>query len=89
MVMNDLYFKDGQWEYEKHPVMEIFINNNGSCCVVLERQGDIALIALPNNEVTPYVVPMSHIAGNKSWNQGCYFRSLETAFNNYKERTNE
>lgn len=63
--------------------MEIFYQDD-ELRIVLERRGNTALIALPDNTMTPYVVPLEHLPGATSWWQGHYFSDLRTALDYFE-----
>jgi hypothetical protein len=64
--------------------MEQFYNGD-DFCIVLQREGDTALICMPGNRATPYVVPMIHNTGAPCWLQGRYFGDLKSAVRKYDE----
>lgn len=68
--------------------METFNNEHG-LCVVLEREGDRALIALTYNPLTPFVIPLMHRKGERQWWHGHYCCTLEEAYEFWKEETNQ
>lgn len=53
------------------------------------RHGDIALILMPNNDLTPYVVPVEHRIGTCEWWGGHYCYTLDQALNYYNHRVDE
>ena len=68
--------------------MEMFYQDD-ELRIVLERRGNTALIALPRNTTTPYVVPLEHLPGTSEWWQGHYFSDLRTALDYFEEAAND
>ncbi len=66
--------------------METFINGNGSLCCVVKRSHTVALIAMPFNKITPFVVPIHHVQGSTAWGGGMYYADFDDAYSAFIKR---